>query len=166
MLNILHKKINDILPIISIVYENNLYNIQYVNNPTADQLTIINNILNDWPLEEAKYIKISELDVSWSKKLKDGWLTPLGWKLGLSTEDVTLLSGAFILAKEASEMGITDLATIVDLNGVSHSIMFSDFVSLMLQYGQYRTTISLWYSDKLSQIKACSTIQQVNNIII
>ena len=166
MLNNLHKKINDIVPIIGIVYDNNIYNIQYIDSPSQEQLASVNYILNNWPLEEAKLFKISELDIVWTQKLNDGWITSFGWKLGLLTEDVTLLSGAFILAKEAAEMGISDLATIVDSNGVSHSMVFSDFVDLMLQYGQYRTTISLWYSEKLSLIKSCSTIQQVNNIII
>jgi hypothetical protein len=63
-------------------------------------------------------------------------------------------------------MGITDLANIIDSNGVSHSIMFSEFVELMLEYGQYRTSISLWYSEKLSNIKSATSINQVNNIII
>jgi hypothetical protein len=166
MLNILHKTINDIVPIIGITQEDNNYIIEYVNQPNQEQLTLINAVINDWPLEQAKLLKIAELDLSWSKKLKNGWVTPLGWKLGITTEDVTLLSGAFILAKEAAEMGITDLANIIDSNGVSHSIMFSEFVELMLEYGQYRTSISLWYSEKLSNIKSATSINQVNNIII
>lgn len=169
MLNILHQKINNIVEIIGIeeISINN-FNIQYKNPSELTEIKSqqINTIISQWPLESAKLQKIQELDEKWNLSVNEGFTTPYGWKLGLKNSDVTLLTGAFLLGKEASSMNITQDATIVDLGGISRTINIQDLSLLMLQYGQYRTSLSTNYSNTKSEIENLQTIQEVNNFII
>lgn len=167
MLNILHSKINNIAPIISIEEINNSIHIQYENEEevTDNQRYQINEILNQWPLELAKLEKIKILDNTWNNNIKIGWLTPYGWKLGLDTTDVSLLTGAFLLAKEASTLGLSQEASIIDTDGVSHNISISNFTSLLIQYGQYRSSLSAEYANTKTQIEQCQSLEELNNII-
>lgn len=168
MLNILHNKINNIIPIIGIQTINDTISIEYVDpdSVTNEQNQQIENILSSWPLDSAKLAKISILDLKWNSLIKEGYVTPYSWKLGLSTSDVSLLTGAFLLAKEAYALALSPQASIIDMNGVSHSISIEDFTSLMIQYGQYRTNLSIWYANIKNQIEQASTIEEIDNIII
>lgn len=169
MLSILHEKINNIAEIISIeqISENNFF-IEYVNpnSITESQLTQINNIIATWNIELLKIEKIKLLDEKWNTHLKNGFLTQYGWKLGLENNDVTLLTGAFLLAKEAYSLGLGNEAIIIDAAGVSHSIPLNDLTLIMLAYGQYRTTLSSEYSETKNQIEQAQSIEELNNIII
>lgn len=165
MLNILHDKINAICPI-SCLYDSGdgEFRIDYIEQPTEIQLQQINVLLQGWPLEKTKLNKINQLDLDWNNQLKNGWVTPYGWSLGLKTEDVTLLSGAFILAKEAATLGINEPTFIVDTSGVPHNLTLQEMTTLMLQYGQARGALSAWYAQKLKDINDATTIEEVNNI--
>jgi hypothetical protein len=169
MLSHLHNLINSVIPIISIeqISDNN-FNIQFVNpNDVNNNIsTQINNIINSWPLTQSKISKLKELDSYWNVIIQDGFTTSYGWKLGLQNNDVTLLTGAFLLAKEVANMNISQNATIVDLAGVSHILSINDFTMLMLEYGQYRTNLSTEYSNKKNLIDNAQTIEEVNNIPI
>lgn len=167
MLSYLHNLINNVIPIVSIeqISENN-FNIQFVDpsNVNNDLLDEINSIINAWPLNQSKILKIKDLDNYWNSVIQNGFTTSYGWKLGLQNNDVTLLTGAFLLAKEASNMNISQDVTIVDLQGVSHILSINDFTILMLEYGQYRTQLSAEYSNKKNLINSAQTIEEVNNI--
>lgn len=168
MLSILHQKINQITNIISIEKISDNYIIQYENEQsvTPEQMSQINGIIEEWPLTEAKLNKIQLLDTNWEIQLKNGFITSYGWKLGLKNSDVTLLTGAFLLGKEAASMGLSQDATIIDIDGISHSLLINDLTILMLQYGQYRTNLSTEYSNKKNEIENAISIEEVNNIII
>lgn len=169
MLSILHQKIQEIVNIVSISQTSaNNFSIEYTDaeNVSQQQLDQVNNILNLWPLDQEKFVKLTALDNKWNTDTNNGFSTPYGWKLGLTNNDVTLLTGAFLLAKEASNMGISQNATIIDTNGVSHSIAINDLTLLMLQYGQYRTELSTQYSNTKILIQQASSIEELNNIII
>lgn len=168
MLSILHQKINQITNIISIEKIANDYIIQYKNEEyvTQEQITQINNIINEWPLTQAKLDKIKLLDIYWETQVNNGFITSYGWKLGLKNNDITLLSGAFLLCKEASSLGLLQEATIIDIDGIPHTLSINDLTTIMLQYGQYRTNLSTEYSNKKKQIEETSSIEEINNIII
>jgi hypothetical protein len=167
MLNYLHNLINNVVPIIGIeqISENN-FNIQFVDpsNVNNGLLDEINGIINSWPLNQSKILKIKDLDNYWNFVIQNGFTTSYGWKLGLQNNDITLLTGAFLMAKEASNMNISQDVTIVDLQGVSHILSINDFTILMLEYGQYRTQLSAEYSNKKNLINSAQTIEEVNNI--
>ena len=168
MLNILHEKINKIIPIIGVAQnQDGTYRIDYENEtPNSNQQQQIDQIIQNFPIETLKVQKIEELDNNWKEILKNGWETPYGWILGIDISDVTLLTGAFMLAKEASNMGITEAVSIIDKNGDSHSLNLQDLTTLMLQYGQFRASASSSYASKKELIKNAATIQELNNIQI
>lgn len=115
-------------------------------------------------LEEAKQQKLEVLDQVWKEKIKSGWETPYGWSLGLDISDVTLLMGAFLLLKEASALGLQNLTTIIDTEGVSHELNIQDLTSLMLAYGQARSQLSQADSLLRLQIKSSTTIEELEGI--
>lgn len=169
MLNILHNKLNEITNIISVEQAtDNNFIIQYEDpsSITPEQQNQINTILNAWPLEILKINKIQQLDNKWIADINNGFETSYGWKLGLSNNDVTLLTGAFLLGKEASNMNLSQSTTIIDKDGISHTIPINDLTVLMLQYGQYRTQLSTIYSQIKTLIEQATSSQDLDNIII
>jgi hypothetical protein len=164
MLYKLVQKINNVLPIAGVSESNDLISVMYINQPTESQLETINEILNGWPLEKAKLEKLKELDLEWAETVKSGWTTQAGYKLGIDIQDITLLTGAFILAKEANNIGLTDPSYIVDTEGNSHGLSLPEFTQLMLQYGQARATLSNSYAALKQSINESTSIEELNAI--
>lgn len=168
-LNNLHTKINTIIPIDGISPQgNNIFIIHYSNNqlPTEDQIEQINSIIDSWPLDEAKINKLTELDIYWENVISNGWTTPYGWKLGLTVNDVTLLTGLFVLAKELNSLGFNDPSQIMDIEGLSHPLHLQDLTTLMLQYGNARSQLSSKYANIKTLINNAVSLESVNNINI
>lgn len=167
MLNILHEKINNIIPILGISEnEDGSYRIDYINEPNENELDTINSILQNWSLESLKINKTNELNDIWNQRLSDGWTTPYGWKLGLTTNDLVLLNGNFTLAKEAQINNIDMPVFVIDTNNEPHELSKPDLTMLMLQYGQARSNLSSQYASKIKLIKEASSIDSLNNIDI
>jgi hypothetical protein len=167
MLNVLlRNQIKNIIPIKAIVQSGSKIYIEYFedNQPSEEQLQQIDNILSSWPLEQDKLKKIQELDILWSETVKSGWTTQAGYKLGIDIQDITLLTGAFILAKEANNIGLTDPSYIVDTEGNSHALSLLEFTQLMLQYGQARATLSNSYAALKQSINESTTPEELNAI--
>jgi hypothetical protein len=164
MLNYLHDRLNEIIPINGIEFdqESKQYHIDYITEPTEEQQSQIFYLLAGWPLESAKIKKTQELDVWWEQTIKSGWETPYGWKLGLDVNDITLLTGIFTFAKEAAQLGVTDDVFIVDTEGVAHQLNLQDLTSLMLQYGQARTLLSKNYAQRISEVKEALTVEELS----
>jgi hypothetical protein len=163
MLDILHKKINEIVPINGVSYnEEKQIVVDYVDVPSNEQLEAIEQIKNDWPTEILKYNALKNLENDWTNTVKNGWETPFGWKLGLDTTDVTLLTGAFMLAKEASALGINTPVSIVDTGGTIHSLTLQEMTQLMLQYGQARASLSEQYAIQKAAILNSSTPDDID----
>jgi hypothetical protein len=161
----LHELINNITPIHGVSDNGDgSYRVDYIDQPNAEQLQLINSVLDSWPLEKAKLEKLETVDNEWQNTLYNGWTTPYGWKLGITTQDVALLNGNFTLAKEAASMGITDPVFIIDTDGESHEFNLQDLTMLMLQYGQARATLSSQDATKRKAIKNATTIEELNNL--
>ena len=157
----LHNQINDILPILGVSED---FTIDYIEQPTQEQLDEINQIIALWPLEKAKLEKLEYIDQEWQTTLDNGWTTPYGWKMGITTQDVALLNGNFTLAKEAATLGITDPVFVIDTDGESHEFNLQDLTMLMLQYGQARATLSSQDAAKRKAIKNSTTIEELNSL--
>jgi hypothetical protein len=167
MLQILHNLINNVTPIEGLSeVSNNNFVIDYINEPTENQLNNINDIISAWPLTKNKISKIEKLDSLWENITESGWETSYGWKLGLTINDVTLLTGAFVLAKEASSLGLNNPVSIIDTEGLSHELSLQDLTSLMLQYGNARAQLSSKYANVKSQINNLLSIEEVENFDI
>ena len=163
----LHEQINSIVNIEGVQdLGNNTFQIEYLSEPNSEQLEQINNIISEWPLNKAKFEKLEQVDTVWKTTMSNGWTTPYGWKLGTDTQDVTLLTGAFILAKEASSIGLSTTGTVIDMDGQSHELSLQDLTVLMLQYGQFRSQLSSQDSSKRELINNATSIEDLEQIVL
>ena len=164
MLYKLVQEINNVLPIAGVSELNDSTSVMYVDQPTELQLETINEILNNWPLKKLKLEKLKQLDLVWNEIVKAAWTTPAGYKLGIDIQDITLLTGAFTLAKEAANIDSTQPSYIVDTDGHSHALSLTEFTQLMLQYGQARATLSNSYASLKQSINESTTLEELNAI--
>lgn len=97
-------------------------------------------------------VALENLDFWFNNVVADGYTTSHGWKLGLTEADVTLLTGQFVLAKEASAAELP-LPPVVDMAGVPHTFeTIEDLTALMLEYGGARAAISAEYAARKADI--------------
>ena len=149
----LHEVINAIAPIDGLaIIDNQPSEIGYIAPPTPEQESQIADAISGWDNLRAKNAQIRQIEADWQATISAGWTTPYGWKLGLTVQDITLLSGAFILAKEAASLGLTAPAVVIDTDGVSHELSAADLTTLMLQYGQARAALSAQYAANKAAI--------------
>ena len=164
-INKLHEMISNIVSIDGVADNGDgTYRVDYIDQPTPEQLDQVNAVIESWPLEKTKLEKLEEVDEEWNTILEAGWETPYGWSLGIDVSDVALLNGNFVLAKEAAGMGITDPVFVVDTTGESHAFNLADLTALMLQYGQARAVLSSQDAAKRVAIKNATTIEELNNL--
>jgi hypothetical protein len=74
--------------------------------------------------------------------LEAGYETPMGWRLGWQADDVALLTGLYVLAQRAAELGLEQPVVVTDMAGETHEMTFAEFEGLMLAYGQARAAAS------------------------
>jgi hypothetical protein len=64
-----------------------------------------------------------------------GWLTPGGWRIGTTPEDVSRLTSLYVLAARREQLGRGVPVAITDMDGERHALTFAEFDGLMLAYG-------------------------------
>lgn len=74
--------------------------------------------------------------------LEAGFLTPGGWRLAWQADDVALLTGLYVLAQRAEQLGVDQPVVVTDMDGVQHTLTFAEFDQLMLAYGAARAALS------------------------
>jgi len=74
--------------------------------------------------------------------LEAGYETPGGWRLAWQPDDVALLTGLYVLAARANQLGVTQPVVVTDMAGERHTLTFAEFESLMLAYGAARAAAS------------------------
>ena len=95
-----------------------------------------------------RQIALAQVDAWFAGEIAKGFTTPAGYKLGLSQSDVSLLTGNYVLAKEADAAGLP-LPSVIDTAGVVHEIEdIADLTALMLAYGQHRAALSAEYAAR------------------
>jgi hypothetical protein len=94
---------------------------------------------------------LAEVDAWFAEQVAAGYETTYGWRLGLSEQDVTLLTGAFVLAKEAAALGL-DVPPIIDAGGEPRSLTMEEMTAVMLGYGQHRAALSGEYAARKAAI--------------
>lgn len=167
MLDILTDQINVVAPIFGLSANGDqIFDILYVTPPTEEQQMQVAAIVAGWPLEKAKLLKLQQLDAAWAQIVKTGWATPAGWHMGLDISDVTLLTGAFMLAKEAANIGLNAPAHIIDTVGVTHELSLAQLTELMLVYGQTRSALSGAYAATRQAITGAATQEELAAISV
>lgn len=166
MLHHLLNQISTIIPIEMLSETENGIEVSYYedNLPSEEQFVQINNLLDGWPLYQIKLIKLEELNNIWNNIVKNGWMSPNSYRLGIDIQDVALLNGVFTLAKEAHSMGMDTPVSIIDLDGIAHTLSLQDLTVLMLQYGQARASLSNSYATIKQSINNSTTIEELNAI--
>jgi hypothetical protein len=74
--------------------------------------------------------------------LEAGYETSEGWRLGWQADDVALLTGLYVLAARANQLGATQPCVVTDMAGERHTLTFAEFESVMLAYGAARAAAS------------------------
>lgn len=74
--------------------------------------------------------------------LEAGFETPGGWRLGWQADDVALLTGLYVLAQRAAELGVSQPVVVTDMAGETHEMTFAEFEGVMLAYGAARAAAS------------------------
>ena len=74
--------------------------------------------------------------------LEAGFETPGGWRLGWQPDDVALLTGLYVLAARANQLGVDQPCVVTDMVGERHTLTFPEFEALMLAYGAARAAAS------------------------
>lgn len=97
-------------------------------------------------------IALRELEEWFAAQTAAGFATAGGWKLGLQPSDVTLLTGNFVLSKEAAAMG-GPIPPVIDTDGVPHPMAdITELTAIMLGYGMHRATLSAEYAARKADI--------------
>ena len=164
MITIINEEISKFLPIRGISQNSdNSYEIIFHDGTTEQQKQEAYAILSKIPLILAKKEKLQQIDADFENITKQGWDSGQGFSLGITAQDVSLLVGLFVLAKEASAMGLNP-PPVIDMNGGIHTFTMQQLTMLMLQYGQARSQISANDATRRKAVENATTIEEVNNI--
>jgi len=137
------------------------FRIDYVNEPTEEQIVAVNNLIQNYPLFCKKLEKLAKIDEEWDQTIAQGWDSGQGI-LGISANDVALLSANFSMAKEAFNLGYP-IPPIITMD--NQEITFSDIQSMtmfMLQYGEYRSSLSKTFASRRRAVADATTLAQVD----
>ncbi len=165
MLLLLHEKINEIVPIHGISSnEDGTFRIDYLNEPTEEQLNQVQEIINNIFLLQAKQDKLKLIDLEYLETEKNGWDSGLGYSLGIAANDVALLTGAYALAKEADVLGLPLPKFIAMNNNVISFNSLSEMTQLLLRYGDARANLASTFANRRKAVENATSIEELNSI--
>jgi|694.fasta_scaffold00244_77 hypothetical protein len=166
MLIVLHEKINSIVPIQGISDNGDgSYRVDYLAEPTTEQLSLVNQAIADYPLLIEKDKKLQQINNQWIALEQTGWNSGQGFNLGITPSDVALLVGVYTLAKEASVLGLPIPAIIAIDNSSIQFATFAEMTTLMLRYGAARSEMSSSFAQKRKNVEAATTIEELEGIV-
>jgi hypothetical protein len=163
VLAVLHETINSIVPILGVADNGDgTYRVDYIEDPTEEQLALVNAAIADYPLMLAKEQKLEQINNEWAAVEKAGWDSGQGFSLGITSSDVALLVGVFSLAKEASSLGM-ELPKIISMSNtpVSFTTIW-EMTELLLRYGEARASLSSTFAARRKAVQDATTIEEVN----
>jgi hypothetical protein len=129
-------------------------------NEIADLITSYTPAVDS--LEEARFIKLNQINNEWIAVEAAGWDSGQGFSLGITPSDVALLVGVFSLAKEASSLGM-ELPKIISMSNtpVSFTTIW-EMTELLLRYGEARASLSSTFAARRKAVQDATTIEEVN----
>jgi hypothetical protein len=146
------------------------YAVDYLPEATASQRNDGNAIVTafDRTLETARQAKRESLVNWWSLKEREG-ITPTGrtTRLGMSASDVALLTGQFVLAKTAVELGAKtpqDKFVIVGKKGDVTQLTLAELTAALLDYGEQRTALSTQFLTYQAAIEQAASIAELDAV--
>jgi hypothetical protein len=156
----LHKAMSAFAPIVSVAgigTDMNSYVVEFDSAATDEQKNAAYAFMQNWPMHSGKAqiaeFNRQELERWFSEQLEAGCELSNGYSLGLTSNDVALLTGNYVLAQTAANIGLP-LPDLIDKDGVPHRIeSLAVLTQLMLEYGQYRAGLSAVYAAKKAAIE-------------
>jgi hypothetical protein len=160
----IHELIAKVCPIDGVYKDKDgIVNIHYKEEATSDQIASSIDLIQQLPLLSAKQDKMAKIDKEFSNKIDAGFLTSYGWKLGLSIDDLVLLSSLYLMATTCERAGL-QIPSIIDTDGMPHLLEMQWLTVIMLQYGEHRSQMSLDYANKKKSVNDATTIEEVENV--
>ena len=162
MLIVLHEKINSIVPIQGISDNGDgTYRVDYVSEPTEEQIVLINKIIEDFPLSLAKEAKLKQIEAEWAEVEKAGWNSGNGYHLGITPSDVALIVGVFSLAREAAAMGLPLPGLISIENNTIEFETIQDMTVLLMYYGKARSDMANAFAARRKAVENATMIEEI-----
>jgi hypothetical protein len=162
MLIVLHEKINSIVPIHGISDNGDgTYRVDYVSEPTEEQIVLVNKAIEDFPLSLAKEAKLKQIEVEWAEVEKTGWDSGKGYHLGITPSDVALLVGVFSLAKEAAALGMPLPGLISMENNTIEFETIQDMTVLLMNYGKARSDMAKAFAARRKAVEDATMIEEI-----
>jgi len=162
VLDYLHTLISKVCPIEGLAFlENGSFRLDFAAQATEEQKNQALSVLEQWPLLQAKEEKLLNIAAEWGLQLKQGWDSGQG-RLGLTAEDVALLSGAFTLAKEAAALGLP-LPKLITLDDTTIPFAtIQEMTTLLLRYGAARAELSETFAARRKAVESATTLEELN----
>ena len=141
---------------------------------SIDGITIAALIAKAWnyipdanpdPLSQTKARKLESINTQWAALEKTGWDSGQGFFLGITPSDVALLVGVYVLAKEASALGLPIPAIIAKDNSSIQFATLPEMTTLLLRYGAARAEMSSTFALKRKAVEAATTLEEVEGIV-
>jgi hypothetical protein len=155
----LHAAINAIAPIdgVSGVGDNMaMYRIDFKPDATPEQISEAQAFLANWPVYRDRQRAIAaaqtQIDEWFTAQIAEGCAVSAGFVLGMTNNDVILLTGNYVLSQTVAALG-APLPDIIDTAGVPHQLEnLESLTQIMLEYGQYRASLSALYAAKKAEL--------------
>lgn len=164
VLSNLHAQIEKVCPIDGIAdLGDEIFRIDFREDATAEQQAAAQEILNQWPLISAKETKLEQIESEWKQLEATGWDCGQG-HLGITANDVALLSGCHALGKEADALGLPIPSIVTMENNEITFTTMAQFTQLMLQYGAYRAHLSSTFAARRRAVTAATTLEELSLI--
>jgi hypothetical protein len=119
------------------------------------------SIIENFRLYFIRNKKLIELNNQWEKLLNSGWNSGQGFNIGISANDIALLSGAYALAKENYNLGLP-LPKIIAIDGSIITFnSFDEMKELLLNYGNARSILASSFATKRKSIQNASILEEL-----
>lgn len=136
----------------------------YESEPTPEQQTAVNEIIEDWPLREAQLEQEEHINESVKAIEQEGYDTGKGYKIDLSAKGAADLTGAVVLAKEAVSGGYEGDHYILDSDGLTQEVSYEELIQLGLEYGAARNALYIIASQKTRAVRSAKSVSEVRAV--
>ena len=161
----LHDMISRIVPIHGVsVSSDGAYSIDYRSDPTEEQISTIQSVIARFPLEVAKIERRKIIDSEWLSLEAAGWDSGLGYCLGITPNDVALISGAFALAKEAHAMGLPLPKFVAMDNSTVEFSSITEMTMLLLRYGEARANLASAFAARRKAVDEAASLEELESL--
>ena len=136
----------------------------YDSEPTPEQQAAVDEIIEGWPLREAQLEQEEQINESVKEIEKEGFDTGKGYKIDLSYKGAADLTGAVVLAKEATDFGYEGDHYVLDSNGMTQAVSYEELIQLGLEYGTARNALYVLASQKTRAVREAKTVNEVQSV--